>query len=126
MHITHISLRNFRNYPNLSFSPGPKFNYLHGLNGSGKTNLLEAIYFLSHLRSFRRASRSNMVTEGKEGMYLRGEFLRDREESPLRLEAAISGADRRYKVNGKEESNLLHYLDRANTVVFFPESLRNV
>lgn len=68
----------------------------------------------------------NMMAEGEGGMYLKGEFLRDKENSPLCLEAAVSGTDRRYKVNGKEESNLLNYLNQANVVVFFPESLRVV
>lgn len=126
MHINNITLKNFRNYSNLSFSPVSGFNYLYGPNGSGKTNLLEAIYFLSHLRSFRRASRNTMIASQKRDMHLKGEFYRSCASGSVRLEAAITGTDRRYKVNGKEEPNLLTYLNQVNVVVFFPDSLRIV
>jgi len=122
-----LALRHFRNYASLAFEPAPAFNYLYGPNGSGKTNLLEAIHFLTRLRSFRRASRRGMIEEGQPGMYLRGEFHREAGEAgPVSLEAAVQGGERKYKVNGKEEADLLHYLDRVHTAVFFPESLQIV
>jgi DNA replication and repair protein RecF len=67
-----------------------------------------------------------MMAQGQDGMYLMGEFDRESGESSLRLEAAINRTDRRYKVNGKEESNLITYLSQVNVVIFFPESLRMV
>ena len=56
-------------------------------------------------------------------MYLEGEFLQDREDSPLHLEAAVTNTNRRYKINRKEEPDLISYLSRVNTVIFSPESL---
>ncbi|MEE9276031.1 MAG: DNA replication and repair protein RecF, partial [bacterium] len=124
MRIKRIALTTFRNYKSLIFSPHPSFNYLFGCNGAGKTNLLEAIYFLLHLRSFRRASRMAMVAENEEGMRLRGDLVRDGGDGALTLEAVVQGDQRKYKVNGKEEGNLLSYLGRAYAAVFFPESLQ--
>lgn len=54
--ISNIVLKNFRNYSNLSIDFPKKNNLLTGDNGEGKTNLLEAIFFLSMLRSFRTSS----------------------------------------------------------------------
>ncbi|MEQ3512373.1 DNA replication/repair protein RecF [Pseudoalteromonas phenolica] len=53
MSLNHISLNHFRNIEALSFQPSADINIIYGANGSGKTSLLEAIYFLSHGKSFR-------------------------------------------------------------------------
>ncbi|MAZ39119.1 MAG: DNA replication/repair protein RecF [Legionellales bacterium] len=62
MRLTELSLYNFRNLAEsrLEFSTG--FNYISGLNGSGKTSLLEAIYYLGHLRSFRTSKIQRLIT----------------------------------------------------------------
>lgn len=125
MRLMRLTLRHFRNYLSLAFEPAPGLNYLFGPNGAGKTNLLEAIHFLTRLRSFRRASRRAMIGEGQRGMYLRGEFHRERGAAPgVTLEAAVQDHERRYQVNGKEEEDLLSYLDQVHTAIFFPESLQ--
>jgi DNA replication and repair protein RecF len=51
VHITHLSLTNFRNYGRLELSLSPGATLLHGDNAQGKTNLLEAIYYLATTRS---------------------------------------------------------------------------
>jgi len=51
MHITHLSLTNFRNYGRLELDLPQNATLLHGQNAQGKTNLLEAIYYLATTRS---------------------------------------------------------------------------
>jgi DNA replication and repair protein RecF len=51
MHITHLSLTNFRNYGRLELALPSGPTLLHGENAQGKTNLLEAIYYLATARS---------------------------------------------------------------------------
>lgn len=51
MHITHLSLTNFRNYGRLELDLPAGPTLLHGRNAQGKTNLLEAIYYLATTRS---------------------------------------------------------------------------
>ena len=57
-------------------------------------------------------------------MYIKGEFRKDNGSSKVVLEAGISGADRSYKLNGREELDLLSYLDQVHAVVFYPESVQ--
>ena len=121
MRLSELTLKNFRNYRRLVFRPHSGFNYLFGDNGSGKTNLLEAIYYLSHLRSFRRISREKMVLHGGEGMYASGVFI-EGSDTETRLEAAFRGRDRKYKRNGQELRGLMPYLDSSHVIVFFPET----
>ncbi|MGL4854697.1 MAG: AAA family ATPase, partial [Lentisphaeria bacterium] len=53
-----LSIKDFRNIEKLHIDFKPGYNLLIGENGQGKTNLLEAIYFISLLRSFRTSSPS--------------------------------------------------------------------
>ena len=53
MQVKHLKLENFRNYQNIEVDFNEKTNIIFGKNGQGKTNLIEALYFLTHLRSFR-------------------------------------------------------------------------
>jgi DNA replication and repair protein RecF len=48
-----LALRGVRNLVPLDLEPGPRFNVVSGDNGQGKTNLLEAIFVVAALRSFR-------------------------------------------------------------------------
>ena len=61
MHIEWIVLSDFRNYPTLSYSPTPHLNVITGLNGQGKTNLLEGLGLLLVGRSFRGSRPAELV-----------------------------------------------------------------
>lgn len=65
MKIREIRLRNFRNIESLSFSPAERLNFLIGENGQGKTSILEALSYLSTLRSFRGAKSDEMIRYGE-------------------------------------------------------------
>jgi DNA replication and repair protein RecF len=56
-----LRARGFRNLAPLTFEPGPHFNVIHGDNGAGKSNLLEAIHYLGALKSFRGAKREDLI-----------------------------------------------------------------
>jgi DNA replication and repair protein RecF len=61
MYITHLSLTNFRNYVRLELSFPERVILLHGANAQGKTNLLEAIYYLSTSRSPQTSSDRELI-----------------------------------------------------------------
>lgn len=67
MAITRLSLTDFRNHASLSLQPGAQFVALHGANGAGKTNILEAISLLVPGRGLRRAGLGEMVRSNGAG-----------------------------------------------------------
>ncbi len=61
MYITQLSLKNFRNFSDVTIHPSPKLNIIIGENGTGKTSILEGIYYLSLVKSFRTSKHSNII-----------------------------------------------------------------
>jgi len=72
MYLRSLELSNFRNFLARRFDFSPEVNVFYGPNASGKTNLLEAIYVLSNLRSFRTRLLRELIHWGQPQAYLRG------------------------------------------------------
>src|SRR4051812_16647446 len=72
MHLAHLRLRDFRNYARMDADFAPGFHLLLGDNAQGKTNILEAIYLLATLRSFRGVGSAQMVRHGQKGYFAGG------------------------------------------------------
>ena len=70
MHLAHLRLRDFRNYARLDVDCAPGFHLLLGDNAQGKTNILEAIYLLATLRSFRGVGGAQMIRHGSKGYFV--------------------------------------------------------
>ena len=66
MYFTRLKLQHFRNYPSLELALHPGTTVLYGANGSGKTNLLEAMHLLSLGRSHRTTQDKEMVAAESE------------------------------------------------------------
>ena len=78
MRLIKLKLSSFRNLKSLDLEPGRKFNVFHGNNGQGKTNLLESIYLLATMKSFKQARNSELITFGAEFALVKGTVERDR------------------------------------------------
>src|SRR5258708_4332929 len=72
MHLAHLKLRDFRNYRRLEAAFSPGFHLFLGDNAQVKTNLLEAIYLLATLRSFRGVGNAQMIRHGQNGFFAGG------------------------------------------------------
>lgn len=122
MRIDKLSLRNFRNYGEQSIDFAPDCNVIVGENAQGKTNLLEAIAYLSCGRSARARRDSELISFGETECALRGDiFSRERE---FCVEILLSAGKRRKmsinKVPCKRAGELSGVL---GTVFFCPEDL---
>ena len=70
MQLSHLKIRDFRNLLDVEFEPCSGVNLIYGLNASGKTSLLESIYYLSHLRSFRTPYLSDLINHNASRLQL--------------------------------------------------------
>lgn len=125
MLIKHISLANFRNYEtaDVSFSPG--VNLLVGPNGQGKTNLVEAIRYLSTLSSHRVAGYLPLIRHARpeiEQAVIRVLANHDSRDALLEVELNRSSPNRA-RINKANATRLRDILGYVNTVTFAPEDL---
>ncbi len=74
MNLRRLKLHNFRNFNTLDLSFAPGLNIITGLNGSGKTSILEAIYLLASGRSFRSSNVSKLINFGSDFLAVYSEF----------------------------------------------------
>jgi DNA replication and repair protein RecF len=119
MFLSNIQLLNFRNYDdvNLQFCHG--LNCLTGDNGSGKTNLLDAIHYLSMTKSFVHASDAQSLKHGTSGMMIRGEVLGD-QGSNVFICALKSGQKKIFKVDDTEYERMSQHIGVMPVVVIAP------
>ena len=123
MHLAKLKLRDFRNYRKLEAGFEPGFHLLLGRNAQGKTNLLEAVYLLSTLRSFRGVGNSQIINHGRPAFFAGGTAL-GQAECDVRY--YWSTGQRKLTVNEKPIRRLADYLGTLRTVVFCTEDLHLV
>ncbi|MBL4711594.1 MAG: DNA replication/repair protein RecF [Gammaproteobacteria bacterium] len=70
MELTRLQIKNFRNLENVELKPVQGVNLIVGDNASGKTSLLEAIYYLSHIRSFRTQKVTDLILRNSQYLQL--------------------------------------------------------
>lgn len=122
--IRKIKLKNFRNYDAFSIETQARQIVFTGPNGSGKTNLLEAIYFLSILRSFRSVSGREIVRIGERFFELYGSIIRGSFEEELRVLQSISGKRETF-IGSNKIRRSSEFIREFRAVVFVPED-RNI
>ncbi|TMQ26711.1 MAG: DNA replication/repair protein RecF [Deltaproteobacteria bacterium] len=110
-----------RNLVPVRLTPRERFNVFSGDNGQGKTNLLEAIFVVAALRSFRTARLADMVAFGGERAELGARVVK---HDLVRLYAVeIAPGARKVTLDGKAVRPLARYFGGFNVVVFTPEDL---
>jgi len=122
MHVQALRLRHFRNIDHLDFTPHPRFNIFWGQNGQGKTNLLEAVYLLSAVKSFRPQTNAALVQHGHEEAQLEALVDRGGGERVVRLEIHQRG--KRVFLNNNPVRNLTDFFGTVNVVMFGPEDIQ--
>jgi DNA replication and repair protein RecF len=120
MHLAHLRLQDFRNYARLDVDFSPGLHLLLGDNAQGKTNLLEAIYLVATLRSFRGVGSAQMVRHGQKGYFVGATIIN---EGRQQVKLYWSARERNLMLNQRPVRKLTDYLGVLRTVVFCAEDL---
>ena len=121
MHLAHLRLRDFRNYARLDVDFAPGFHLLLGDNAQGKTNILEAIYLLATLRSFRGVGGAQIIRHGQKG-YFAGATVVGQGQHEIKM--YWSASERKLSLDEQPVRKLTDYLGVLRVVVFCTEDLQ--
>jgi DNA replication and repair protein RecF len=123
-----IRLRQFRNFAALDLKFPDAGAAIIGDNGSGKTNLLEAVHYLEIFRSFRGASDDQLVRFGADAFHVRGTFEDHDSGRTVEITAGYEPRTRRKRVtvDGVESERLGDAIGHLGTVIFSPSDVEIV
>ncbi|MFF9866527.1 DNA replication/repair protein RecF [Streptomyces sp. NPDC013953] len=122
MHVTHLSLADFRSYAWVEVPLDPGVSVFVGANGQGKTNLVEAVGYLATLGSHRVSSDAPLVRMGAERAVIRA-AVRQGERSQLVELELNPGRANRARINRSSQVRPRDVLGIVRTVLFAPEDL---
>lgn len=123
MHLAELRIRDFRNYARLDAGFQPGFHLFLGDNAQGKTNILEAIYLVATLRSFRGVGGAQMVRHGQKGYFVGATIL---SEAARKVGMYWSTQQRTLKLDDRPVRRLSEYLGVLRAVVFSNDDLQLV
>ena len=119
MYLKKISLINFKNFDQKSFDFDKKINCLVGNNGVGKTNVLDAIYYLAHTRGYFNTIASQSIRHGQDFFVVDGVF--DKEDREEHIHCSLKkGHKKIMKRNGKEYEKLSDHYGLIPLVIISP------
>ncbi len=124
VHLAHLRLRDFRNYARLDVDFAPGFHLLLGNNAQGKTNILEAVYLLATLRSFRGVGGAQMIRHAQKGYFTSGKVIDGQQEHEIKMYWSLR--ERKLALDGQPVKKLTDYLGVLRVVVFCTEDLQLV
>lgn len=124
MWLQSIELKNYRNYEEMVAEFSPHLNIFLGQNAQGKTNFLEAIYFLALTRSHRTRSDKELIRFDQKDLAVKG--VVQRANSKLPLDIILTEKGRVCKLNHLKQSKLSDYIGNLTVVLFAPEDLQLV
>jgi DNA replication and repair protein RecF len=122
LHVRHLSVADFRSYASADLALEPGITTLVGLNGQGKTNLVEAIGYLATLSSHRVATDQPLVRFGADQAVIRAAVVRAGRETLVELEINPGRANRA-RLNRSPMQRPREVLGTLRTVLFAPEDL---
>lgn len=121
MELKKLSIANYRNIADAELVFSPKLNCFVGPNGVGKTNLLDAIYYLSFCRSALVQKNSQVLRHNEEWMSLAAEYEDDNHQ-PLSIRCTLKAGHRKsFKKNGKEYKKQSEHIGLIPIVMVSPQ-----
>ena len=120
MKLNTIKLINFRNYTKQNLEFSPHLNFIIGANGSGKTNIIEAIYMLGVTKTYKSIKEDHLVNRAKDHFLIKGEV---KISDNVGLSLYYDKANKLAMIDEQKVPKLSDYIGNLKVVLFSPEDL---
>ncbi len=121
MKITNLKLKNFRNHQNLDLNFSNYKNIIIGNNGIGKTNIVEAIYFLALTKSFRTTNEEVLLKENEEFAVIEGAI---NDKIPHNYKIVLNKNGKVIKIDNNPIKSISDYISKLNVILFTTEDIK--
>lgn len=121
MRIRQLKMINFRNYSNMTIDFSDHYNLIHGNNGMGKTNLIEAIYVLALTKSFRGTVDKVVIMNNRDSAKIEGKIHATISST---YQIIISNDGKKVKIDSNNIPKLSDYISKISVILFNPDDLR--
>jgi DNA replication and repair protein RecF len=121
MHLHRLQLINFKNYAEVEITFADRINVLTGKNGSGKTNLLDAIYYLSLTKSAFSASDNHCIKMGEPFFMVKGFFETEKKTATEVVASFQTGSKKNFRDGGLEYQKLGDHIGKYPVVLISPD-----
>ena len=122
MYLNRIIVSNFKNITDADISFSPKINCICGDNGEGKTNFLDAVYYLSMTKSFLSSSDRYTFTYGKDEAVLHGDYVSDGGVVDIAVSVRSDG-NKTVRHNGKAYKRMSEHIGKIPVVMTAPSDV---
>ena len=125
--LKNTKLINFRNFSSLNLSFDQRLNIFFGKNGTGKTNILEAISLIAKGRGIRNANIDNLIKKNKKKFLIKNDL--EIENNKVNIEITTENKNEKFKkiitINGDSSKDSLDFLNKSlSYIIFLPEMER--
>lgn len=121
MQIKTLALENFRNYASQKITFDSQFNLIIGQNAQGKTNLIEAIYYLAYLKSFRTSQKKQLLGPAQDFLRIESEIINQQVHHDIHL--TLTEKSRKILVDQKKPKLLKDYFGQVAVLLFEPRDV---
>ena len=118
MKLQNLKISNYRNYDNLEVEFNDTLNLIYGNNGSGKSNLVEAIYLLALTKSFRTNNDSYLIKKNTDFSIVKGTILQNEEKTKYQIE--LSQAGKKVYIDSDKIAKISDYISKIYIILFNP------
>ncbi len=122
MHLETLYLLSFKNFSEANLRFSPRINVLVGKNGSGKTNLLDAIFYLGFTKSAFSSSDQQCITQGQNFFLIKGDFRKGETSNEIASSVQI-GSKKIFKENTSEYQKLSEHIGKYPVVLIAPDDV---
>ncbi len=122
MHVSKICIQNLRCFDEKHIDFDPSINLIEGVNGSGKSTIVEALYYLCYLRSFRTNLTQDLISFNKDSFFIKANLNISIDKQDL-LQVGFSQTKRLVKLNGKNIKSFKELISNYRVVMLTADDL---
>lgn len=121
MYLKNLHVRGFRNLSDVKLEFNPHFNFIFGKNAQGKTNVMEVLYYLAELKSFRTSTKTDLIQNNQDYAKIEADYMKN--DLHWQIDLTLSQSERKILLNHKKPKSRQEYFELIPLILFEPRHI---